>query len=102
MASSQGTDISIQTNQSRPTIFQPQAASRPHSVAELAEMAKDSLGEADLPFKTWLRIAENARRDAKSHEEQGDFESAFVDYARAATIALEKILADFDLPKSRQ
>jgi STAM-binding protein len=91
MTSPQGTDISTQTNQSRPTIFQPQAASRPHSIAELTEMAKDSLGEDNFPFKTWLRIAENARRDAKGHQEQGDFESAFVDYAKAATIALEKI-----------
>jgi len=96
MTSSRGTDISTQTNQSGLTIFQPQATSRPHSIAELAEMAKDSLGEDNFPFKTWLRIAENARRDAKSHQEQGDFESAFVDYAKAATIALERIPAHPD------
>jgi STAM-binding protein len=96
MTSSQGTDISTQTNQSRIAISQPQAASRPRSIAELAEMAKDSFGEGDFPFKTWLRIAENARRDAKSYQEQSDFESAFVEYAKAATVALEKIPAHPD------
>jgi len=58
---------------------------------ELAERAKQILGEDPRPFKAWLRIAENARRDAKSFQEQGDLESAFVEYAKAATIVLEKI-----------
>jgi STAM-binding protein len=98
MTSSQGTDTSIstQTNQSRLAISQSQAAPRPHSIAELTEMAKDSLGEGDFPLKTWLQIAENARRDAQSYQEQGDFESAYVEYAKAATIALEKIPAHPD------
>ena len=96
MTSSQGTDIFTQTIHSRLAISQPQAASRPHSIAELTEMAKDSLGEGDFPFKTWLQIAENARRDAQSYQAQGDLESAFVEYAKAATIALEKIPAHPD------
>jgi USP8 dimerisation domain len=66
-------------------------ASRPHSIAELAERAKQSLGDESRPFKAWLRVAENARRDAKSFYELGDLESAFVEYAKAATIVLEKI-----------
>jgi hypothetical protein len=68
----------------------PLEASRPHSLAELAETAKQSLGD-DRPFKTWLRIAEIARRDAKSFQEQGDLEASFIEFARAATIVLEKI-----------
>ncbi|KAH8976378.1 hypothetical protein EDB86DRAFT_2765419, partial [Lactarius hatsudake] len=64
---------------------------RPHSIAELAELAKQTLGDEARPFKAWLRIAENARRDAKSFQEQGDLESAFIDFAKAATIVLEKI-----------
>ncbi|KAF8477668.1 hypothetical protein DFH94DRAFT_634532, partial [Russula ochroleuca] len=67
---------------------------RPHLIAELAERAKQSLGDDTgpiRPFKVWLRIAENARRDAKIFHEQGEFESAFVEYAKAATIMLEKI-----------
>ena len=69
----------------------PLEASRPHSIAELAETAKQSLGEDVRPFKTWLRIAETARRDAKSFQEQGDLEASFIEFARAATIVLEKI-----------
>jgi len=118
MTSSYGTDIFTQTSQFRPATFQPgptgpyrnpnlaptnvveapppsqlQAASRPHSIAELADFAKQTLGEDSRPFKTWLRIAENARRDAKIFHEQGDAESAFMEYAKAATIVLEKIPA---------
>jgi USP8 dimerisation domain len=65
--------------------------SRPHSIGELAERAKQILGDDPKPFKAWLRIAENARRDAKTFQEHGDLESAFVEYAKAATIVLEKI-----------
>ena len=120
MASSHGTDIFTQITQIRPPSFQPgptgpyqnpnyaqssaqssvvdapppsqpQPASRPHSIAELAEISKQSLGDETRPFKTWLRIAENARRDAKAFREQGNLELAFVEYAKAATIVLEKI-----------
>ena len=70
--------------------------SPPHDIGELAERARQSLGEDPRPFKTWLRIAENARRDAKSFQQQGDVESAFVEYAKAATILLEKIPAHSD------
>lgn len=54
-------------------------------------MAEQSLGNEARPFKTWLRIAESARRDAQSYQEEGDLESAFIETARAATIVLEKI-----------
>jgi USP8 dimerisation domain len=117
MNSSYATDIFTQMSQFHPATFQPgptrvyqnpnsapsniaqaapapsqvQAPSRPHSIAELAERAKQSLGDESRPFKAWLRVAETARRDAKSIYEQGDFESAFVEYAKAATIVLEKI-----------
>jgi hypothetical protein len=83
------------TTRSKPaqprTAAPPLEASRPHSIAELAETAKQSLGEDARPFKTWLRIAETARRDAKSFQEQGDLEASFIEFARAATIVLEKI-----------
>jgi hypothetical protein len=72
-------------------LHQSQESERPHSIAELAETAKLSLGGDPRPFKSWLRIAENARRDAKSFQEQGLLESAFVEFAKAATIVLEKI-----------
>jgi STAM-binding protein len=110
MASSYAADIPTQVSQFRPATFQPGPAgpyrnpssappnvvgasstSRPRSIAEMAEMAKDSLGDGDFPFKTWLRIAENARRSAKTYREQDELESAFVEYAKAAIISLEKI-----------
>jgi ubiquitin carboxyl-terminal hydrolase-like protein len=123
MNSSYATDVFTQSSQFRPATYQPgptriyqnpnsappnvahpapppsqpQAPpSRPHSIAELAERAKLFLGEDPKPFKAWLRIAENARRDAKSFYEQGDLELAFVEYAKAATIVLEKIPAHPD------
>jgi STAM-binding protein len=91
MTLSLGTDTFTRISQFRIATFQCQTAPRPHSIAELAEMAKDSLGDEDFPFKTWLRIAENARRSAKSYREQDDLESEFVEYAKAAIISLEKI-----------
>ena len=123
MNSSHDTDMYTQPSQFRPVTYQPGPAriyqnptlessnvahpappppqlqpppSRPHSIGELAERAKQILGEDPKPFKAWLRIAENARRDAKSFQEQGDLESAFVEYAKAATIVLEKIPAHPD------
>ena len=123
MNSSYATDMYTQPSQFRPATYQPgptriyqnptsapsnvahpapppsqhQAPPlRPHSIGELAESAKQILGEDPKPFKAWLRIAENARRDAKSFQEQGDLESAFVEYAKAATIVLEKIPAHSD------
>ena len=70
-----------------------QSASRPHSLAELADIVKQSVGDDPRPLKVcqWLRIAENVRRDAKTFKEQGNLELAFVEYAKAATIVLEKI-----------
>lgn len=117
MTSSYGADMFTQSSQFRPATYQPdptrvyqnptsvpsnltqvappptepQTAPRPYSIAELADRAKQSLGDGPRQFKTWLRIAENARRDAKSFLGQGDLESAFIEYARAATIVLEKI-----------
>jgi len=120
MTSSYGTETFTQSSQFRPATFQPgptgpyqnpnyaqssaqsnsieapppshhQPASRPHSIAELAEISKQALGDDPRPFKTWLRTAENARRDGKAFQEQSNIESAFVEYAKAATIVLEKI-----------
>jgi STAM-binding protein len=42
-------------------------------------------------FKAWLRIAENAKSDAKAFQVQDDLESAFVEYAKTATILLEML-----------
>ena len=77
----------------------PQGTSQPHSIAELAERAKQILLALDIaprPLNYWLQIADYDRRDAKSFQEQGDLESAFVEYTKAATIVLNKIPAHPD------
>lgn len=75
----------------RSTPAQLQGTSRPHSIGELAGRVKRFLGEDSRPFNAWLRLAETARVNAKDFQEQGDFESAFVEFAKAASIVLEKI-----------
>jgi hypothetical protein len=50
-----------------------------------------SLGNDPKPLKGWHRLAESIHREAKSFHKLGDIDSAFVEYAKAATIVLEKI-----------
>jgi hypothetical protein len=47
-------------------------------------------------LKGLLRLAESIRRDAKSLHKQGDLDSAFVEYVKAAIIVLEEIPAHPD------
>jgi hypothetical protein len=62
----------------------------PRSIVELTEVAEQSLDDV-LPSITWVRMAENARREAESFYEQGEFESAFIEFTRAVTILRDKI-----------
>ena len=62
----------------------------PRSIVELTEVAEQSLGNV-LPSITWVRMAEDARREAESFYEQGEFESAFIEFTRAVTILRDKI-----------
>ena len=83
---------STRPNDAQPHIPSPSfRALRPQLPSELGERAQKSLGDAARPFKVWLRMAEDAKRDANRFHEQGDFESAFLEFARAATIILQKI-----------
>jgi hypothetical protein len=71
-----------------------QQTSRPLAYSELIERTEhqwQSLKDDSRPLKSWLRLAESICRDAKSFDKRADLESAFVEYARAATILLEKI-----------
>ncbi|KAI0062561.1 hypothetical protein BV25DRAFT_1885276 [Artomyces pyxidatus] len=76
-------------SQSVPTRIQP--TPKPVSIAELAERAKAAVGESPKGLKHWLRTAEAARHAGKRYTEQGELENAFVEYAKAATIVLEKL-----------
>lgn len=114
-------DISTQSSQFRPTTSQPgptrlyqdatsvpsnhaqanppQAPSHalpPYSVAELEERAEQALGNNPRSLKTWLLIAKNARRGAKTFYKQGELELAFEEYYKAYKIVLEKIPAHPD------
>lgn len=117
MTSSRVTDISTQTNQPRsatskttsqlrptqvfqsstsvppnlaPPPSQHQGVSRPCSIAELTERAKQCLGYG------LLQVAEDARQDAKNFYDQGNLDSAFVKYTVASTIVFENLLAHPD------
>ena len=62
----------------------------PRSIVELTEVAEQSLDDV-LPSITWVRMAENARRQAESFYEQGEYESAFIEFTRAVTILRDKL-----------
>ncbi|OBZ76162.1 AMSH-like protease sst2 [Grifola frondosa] len=64
---------------------------RPATIAELAAQAQDNLWDPSKGLKHWLRTAEKARRTAEAYVEARNFERAFVEYAKAATIVLEKL-----------
>jgi hypothetical protein len=71
------------------------ASRRPASIAELADIARDGACEEGQELKYYLRVAEKYRRKGKEYVEAGDLESAFIEYAKAATVVLER------LPKHR-
>lgn len=64
---------------------------RPATIAELAARAQDNLWDPSKGLKHWLRTAERARKSAEAYVQADDYESAFVEYAKAATIVLEKL-----------
>ncbi|KAI0827354.1 hypothetical protein BC628DRAFT_1409727 [Trametes gibbosa] len=64
---------------------------RPATIAELAAQAQENLWDPNIGLKHWLRTAEKARRMAESLTQAHEYESAFVEYAKAATIVLEKL-----------
>lgn len=49
------------------------------------------LWDDNKDLKYYLRIAEKYRRDGSAFHEKGDYENAFVEFARAATLVLEKL-----------
>ena len=69
----------------------PRATRRPASIAELAQRAKDDSYDDRRELKYHLRNAEKYRRTAKELVKAGDLETAFVEFAKASTLVLEKI-----------
>ncbi|KAL1698584.1 hypothetical protein EV121DRAFT_284675 [Schizophyllum commune] len=64
---------------------------RPASIGELAERALDNLWDDRKELKFYLRQAEQYRKDGKTFAAHGDHENAFVSFARAATLVLDKL-----------
>lgn len=63
---------------------------RPASIQELAQRAEIKW-DSSRDFKYWLKVAEKARHAGQDYDLYGDLENAFVEYARAATLILDKI-----------
>lgn len=78
-------------HQTDTTTRPPRRQRRPASIGELAEKALDIDWDPSRDFKHCLRMAERSRNQARTHLEQGDLENAFMLFARAATIALDKL-----------
>lgn len=65
---------------------------RPATIEELANQAKADLDDPRTQgLKNWLRVAEKARKSGQIYKDRGDIESAFVEFARAATIVLDHL-----------
>ncbi|CDO77414.1 hypothetical protein BN946_scf184857.g21 [Trametes cinnabarina] len=64
---------------------------RPATIGELAAAARVDLWDPSKGLKHWLRTAEKARRVGDSLVQARDYEGAFMEYAKAATIVLEKL-----------
>ncbi|KAH0831319.1 hypothetical protein J3R83DRAFT_13967 [Lanmaoa asiatica] len=72
----------------------PQSSSsprRPFCIAELAERATHNLWDPSKGLKQWLKAADGFRKAGRAYLEAGDLEAAFVEFAKAATIILEKL-----------
>lgn len=64
---------------------------RPYCIAELADRATHNLWDPSKGLKQWLKAADGFRKAGRAHYDAGDLEAAFVEFAKAATIILEKL-----------
>ena len=64
---------------------------RPHSINELAKMALENIYDDKKDMKYHLRMAEKYSKEGKQFVKEGQLENAFMAYARAATLILERL-----------
>ncbi|KAG5335148.1 hypothetical protein C0989_002156 [Termitomyces sp. Mn162] len=64
---------------------------RPPTIAHLASIALDNLWDDSKELKYWLRMAERLRKEAHAYYEDGDLPTAFIRFARAATLVMERL-----------
>jgi len=78
-------------NVSRPSPQLSPSGRRPLTVAELSERALHNLWDPSKGLKQWLKKADGFRKAGRAHAEAGELEEAFMEYAKSATIILEKL-----------
>lgn len=64
---------------------------RPFCIAELADRATHNLWDPSKGLKQWLKAADGFRKAGRAYHEAGDLEAAFVEFAKAATVILERL-----------
>ncbi|KAF8816045.1 hypothetical protein BYT27DRAFT_7078304 [Phlegmacium glaucopus] len=63
---------------------------RPATISELADRA-NVVWDESRGFRYYIRLAEKYRNEGKDHARAGDMENAFVEFARAATLVIERL-----------
>ena len=74
-------------------------STKPATITALVERALENIWDERKELKHFLRIAERSRKDGKEFVKQGDLENAFVSFARAATLVVEKLPTHRDYSK---
>ena len=64
---------------------------RPATITELAEKARKYPWDPNKSLKYWLHTTDLARKSAKQHALNGDYQRSFVQFARVASMILEKM-----------
>jgi len=78
-------------NALRPSPRPSPSSRRPLTVAELSERALYNLWDPSKGLKQWLKKADGYRKAGRAHAEALELEEAFMEYAKSATIILEKL-----------
>ncbi|KAG1730243.1 uncharacterized protein EDB91DRAFT_1157489 [Suillus paluster] len=75
----------------RPSPRPSPSSRRPSTIAELSERALSNLWDPSKGLKQWLKKADGFRKAGRAYAEAGELEEAFMEYAKSATIILEKL-----------
>ncbi|KAG1840887.1 hypothetical protein C8R48DRAFT_781620 [Suillus tomentosus] len=78
-------------NVPRPSPRPSPSSRRPSTIAELSECALSNLWDPSKGLKQWLKKADGFRKAGRAYAEAGELEEAFMEYAKSATIILEKL-----------
>jgi STAM-binding protein len=78
-------------NVPRPSPRPSPSSRRPLTIAELSERALSNLWDPSKGLKQWLKKADGFRKAGRAYAEAGELEEAFMEYAKSATIILEKL-----------